>query len=158
MRHTKHLWRAGIAIVLFICIFMVIRYLNIPASWGLYGFYRADNVAEQMDKPIRYGGRDSCSKCHEKEKGLLANDRHAGLSCESCHAPLSSHVFEGKRIAPMAKNKTYAICLRCHEKLVGRPAEFPQIVLKEHIEEMGAEFKHDVCFNCHNPHSPKEGL
>jgi hypothetical protein len=40
--------------------------------------------------------------------------------------------------------------------VLGRPEKFPQVVLEQHLSDLGAgppEGK--VCLDCHDPHSPK---
>jgi len=39
-----------------------------PDSFGVYGPYRADAIAEAAFVPIRHGTNASCFKCHSHEK------------------------------------------------------------------------------------------
>jgi hypothetical protein len=52
----------------------------------------------------------------------------------------------------MAVDRSFTLCARCHRKIDGRPATFPQVVLEQHVPG-GLEGR--VCLECHDPHSPK---
>src|SRR5208282_996903 len=46
---------------------------------------------------------------------------------------------------------TRKLCTLCHERMTGRPAQQPQIVVADHA---GTQ----LCTVCHNPHSPTLNL
>jgi nitrate reductase cytochrome c-type subunit len=52
--------------------------------------------------------------------------------------------------------KDKAICLSCHQRVVGMPSTFRAIDPTKHLEEQGAAdvSSPDVCFECHSGHSP----
>ena len=52
----------------------------------------------------------------------------------------------------MPVDRSYTLCARCHRKIEGRPAKFPQVVLDQHVP---AALEVGICLQCHNPHSPK---
>ncbi|MDF1562728.1 MAG: cytochrome C [Deltaproteobacteria bacterium] len=157
-RHSKHLYRAVIVIVGGLIAIFSSRLLLMPKSFGEHGWYRFDNVAEQMAKPVKHGGNASCKSCHGEQSEQHDGAGHATVPCESCHAPLATHVKEKKKSADMKVERTYKLCARCHQKLEARPKDFPQVVLKEHLEDQGETLEGDVCLNCHQPHAPLEDL
>jgi hypothetical protein len=129
------------------------RSFLVPPSYGLYGPYRFDNVAEQASiRPPLHGGAASCGECHEDRSKAVAAGGHRTVSCEVCHAPLGKHVRGGDVVAPMAVDRSFTLCARCHRKIDGRPAAFPQVVLEQHVQ--GA-LEGRVCLDCHDPHAPK---
>lgn len=157
MEHSKHLARMIILVVLVLVVFHIARTLFTPSSFGKYGHYRADNVTEQMAEPVVHGGAASCEACHAERNAQLRGGAHATVECEVCHAPLASHVKDSGKIGEMPRNRSHALCLRCHDKLDARPERFPQIQVDEHLEKMGATMGPEVCVGCHDSHDPKMG-
>ena len=156
IRHTKHYFRAGFLVFVGLLLFLLVRGLLIPSSFNKYGFYRADNVKEQMAKSVHYGSPDICADCHsdvwqQKQKGP-----HKPVPCQDCHAPLSEHVDleKGELVGPMPIQRTVKLCLRCHLKLPSRPSTFPQIDLEDHLAKVPDAHKPEVCLSCHSPHDP----
>ncbi|GAB4304818.1 MAG: cytochrome c [Myxococcota bacterium] len=156
--HSKHLLRAIALIFIALIGGLFLRGFLIPKSFGQYGFYRGDNVEQQRNLPIMHGERASCQPCHEAEFAKVMEAKHKNVQCENCHAPLANHISEGKKIAPMPKDRKATLCIRCHERLAARPKDHPQVEILKHVEEMGEKFSPEICLNCHSPHSPKEGL
>jgi formate-dependent nitrite reductase cytochrome c552 subunit len=154
LRHAKHALRAFIALVVALVAIVLGRSAFVPVSWGQYGSYRAANVPQQMALSPMHGGNASCTTCHDTEPAALAAGPHATLSCESCHAPLAAHVQDDEKIADMPKRKSAELCLQCHSQLDARPSTHPQIVARQHLDEMGVEFTEESCFDCHSPHAP----
>ena len=133
-----------------------------------YGHYRGDSVAEiASDKP-KYEGPAYCESCHTQQfaewsKGVHNSVDHGKVvKCETCHGAaggrdtrgMFEHVAVGtdhpnglKLVVPAETTK---LCTLCHERIVGRPAQQPQIVVAEHA---GTQ----QCIVCHNAHSPKIG-
>ncbi len=133
----------------------------VPASFGAKGFYRYDSLAEHMDKPLIHGGRDACVSCHQTVVETESKGKHASQSCEVCHAPLSTHVKDGQKIATMPSNATCQWCGICHSKLQARPASFPQIDIGEHLVKNGViaagePIPEEACTTCHDAHNPME--
>lgn len=157
MSHSKHVARMIILVVLALAVFHIVRTLFTPVSFGRYGHYRADNVAEQINRPVVHGGAGSCQTCHGERNEQVRSGAHIRVECETCHAPLAFHVKDGVKTGDMVQNRSAALCLRCHEKLEGKPPSFPQIQSTEHLSKMGAAAGIDVCLNCHNAHDPKIG-
>jgi hypothetical protein len=158
MEHARHVFRAILVLVVVIAVVAIGRGFLVPKSYGLFGAYRADNVQEQMNvRAPRHGGVASCATCHAPQAVKRAAGGHKTVSCEICHGPLSRHVTEGKRTAPMPVDRSYTLCARCHRKVLARPDKFPQVVLEQHLQEQQAAgpVEGKICLDCHDPHSPK---
>ncbi len=153
MEHARHVFRVVLVLLLGLIVVVIGRSLLIPRSYGTYGNYRFDNVAEQAAaRPPLHGGARSCADCHDDRYAALGKGRHATVSCEVCHAPLGKHVRDGDVVAKMPVDRSVRLCANCHRKLDGRPAKFPQIVLEKHVDGgLGPK----GCLDCHDPHSPK---
>jgi len=152
--HAKHVVRAFLLLIVGVIALVMLRWFLVPESWGTTGWYRGDNVAEQMAKPVRHGGDDACLECHDQEHEAHAAAGHASVRCEGCHAPVVRHVTDGEWVAPMPVQREAELCLNCHRWLEARPHDFPQIRPREHVSEQGGEYGPEVCFDCHNPHEP----
>lgn len=157
MEHARHVFRALLVLGVVIAAVSIGRGFLVPRSYGLYGPYRADNVAEQMEvRAPRHAGVAACAACHPAQAGKRAAGRHATVSCEVCHGPLSRHVSAGKRSAAMPVDRSFVLCARCHRRITGRPETFPQVVLDRHVADQGGgAVEGKVCLDCHDPHSPR---
>ena len=153
MEHARHVFRVALVVLLALVAVLVARGLLVPKSFGLYGPYRHDNVAEQMNvrKPA-HGGPASCGECHGDEFKIRSAGAHKTVSCEVCHGPLAFHVKDDGSVEAPPIDRSYTLCARCHRRIVGRPAKFPQVVLEEHVS---GPLEGKICLSCHNPHSPK---
>ena len=153
MEHSRHVFRVLFALLVVIVAVVVGRTLLVPKSYGMYGSYRFDNVAEQMAaRPPLHGGVQSCAECHDERVATLLKGSHAKVSCEVCHGPLGRHVKDGELLAKMPIDPSPRLCGYCHRKIDGRPQKFPQVVFEKHVEGgLGPK----GCIACHDPHSPK---
>lgn len=168
MQNSKHVFRALFLIIIWGIVFLVVRGLMIPDSYGEFGHYRGDNVAEQRAKSPVHGRLDSCDSCHAKQAETIHRGKHSTVPCQDCHAPLNA-VNPGypkeppvphtdgnkKKTAAMPVNRKARLCERCHEKLESKPKGFPQVVPAEHLQQVGGEDGDEACVNCHTPHDPK---
>jgi hypothetical protein len=154
LRHAKHIFRVFLLLVVAVVALVLGRDFLVPPTFGQYGHYRAANVEQQRSHPVRHGGDESCKPCHAAQYDAHAAGPHAVVRCELCHAPVSVHVADGKKIAAMPIHKTADLCALCHERLEARPTSQPQIQLKQHVLEKGGEPSPEACFDCHDPHSP----
>ena len=154
LRHTKHIFRVGLLFLVVLVTLLLGRSLFVPDTWGQYGWYRAASVVEYTNQLARHGGSESCRECHEDEFNTLTEAGHRSLACELCHAPLITHAVDGDKTADMPIQTTNELCTRCHQALMARPASFPQVQLRQHVEENDGEYSPVVCFDCHEPHSP----
>ncbi len=153
MEHGRHVFRVLFVLLIAIVAIVVGRQLLIPKSYGLYGPYRFDNVAEQASvrAPV-HGGAASCAQCHDDKAKVHSTGAHKGVSCEICHGPLGKHVKDGDVVAKPSIDRSFTLCARCHRKILGRPEKFPQVVLSQHVQ---SPLEGKVCLECHDPHSPK---
>lgn len=156
MEHSKHIIRAVMLVVLAGVLFILVRHLVTPKSFGAYGHYRFDSVAEHASRPLKHGAPDACNDCHEEEATVRASGKHASVSCEVCHAPLSTHVTDDEKTAPMLVRRSNELCGWCHQKLVARQSTFPQVHMIDHVIEGGAELTEAACLECHDAHNPSE--
>ncbi len=155
LRHTKHIFRVFLLLVLGIVAIVLGRSLFVPPSWGIYGWYRADNVEEQRQHPVVHGGDASCKSCHEEALAKHQSGPHQVVRCEACHAPLAIHVAQDKKAADMPTSRSRDVCLRCHRQLEARPDDFPQVQPRQHVDENGGEWSEEACLDCHEAHQPK---
>ena len=155
MEHTKHIARAGLLLVLAAVAFVVVRHFAIPESFGMYGHYRFDSVREHAGKALVHGAPGVCRECHQEQAEALAEGGHSSVSCEVCHAPLDTAFDEDQHAPRMKVQESLKLCGWCHQRLVARPKDFPQVVLEEHVTAGGMELIEGVCLECHDdPHNP----
>ena len=127
-------------------LFIVVTWVAEPESFGWYGHYRADALAELAAKPTVYVPRDACAECHDDVAKTHGDGVHSKISCQSCHGPGNKHVEEPST-ENISKPVIAVTCLRCHEQSFAKPKKFPQIVPAEHTEGK-------VCNTCHIVHNP----
>jgi cytochrome c553 len=161
----KHITRLVLLLVAFGGAAYAAKVYFTADSFYAYGHYRGNSVAEiASDKP-RYKGSQYCESCHAEEYTEWSQGVHHSVKvgkvvqCEVCHGAaggrdtggLFEHVATGVDHPASGKlaipTDTRKLCPLCHEKIVGRPSEQPQIVIAEHA---GTK----QCTACHNPHSP----
>jgi hypothetical protein len=169
MEHTKHLWRAIIILIVLVAGYLLGRGFLVPGSFGQYGYYRGENLREQMNIRVpRHGvGIESCAYCHDDIVDNIKQTPHRVINCESCHAPLRSHIdypsieefladpgqFEWT--AEMEIHSAQELCIKCHDYQLAKPPDYKAIVVVEHLEERGMKIGPDVCLECHDPHDPE---
>jgi len=145
-KDAGHLFRLAAVFVAGLLIFLVIRGFLVPKSFGQFGHYRANAVAEIAARPIKFAGHESCEGCHADVLDKKKNGKHAGVNCEACHGPQAQHVDDPTSVKP-AKLDTAVLCARCHEANAAKPRNFPQVDTEEHSTGL-------PCDTCHQPHSP----
>jgi hypothetical protein len=145
-KDSGHIVRLAIAFAVVFLVFLLIRAHFIPKSFGQYGHYRGNALAELSSKPISYAGHQACEDCHGEVVLMKTAGKHTGVNCEACHGPLAGHVENPAVVTPQLPD-TAVLCARCHEANIAKPKNFPQVVSAEHSG--GA-----VCKSCHQPHSP----
>ena len=59
-KDTEHLVRLAGACILVLIVFLLIRQHFIPKSFGQYGHYRGNALAELSAKPLVYAGHKTC--------------------------------------------------------------------------------------------------
>lgn len=126
--------------------YLVARSFLTPASFGQYGWFRANAMGEIASLPRSYAGRKACAECHDDEQKKLAQKEHKTLSCEGCHGPALAHV-DNPDVKPDIL--TFSHCTRCHEANPSRPKWHKQISSRTH-------YPGQKCTECHVPHQPSE--
>jgi hypothetical protein len=142
-----HLVRMAGLFVIGVTAFVVLRWLMVPADFGLLGHYRAGAVTDNMKPSPVFAGQAACVECHADVAELRAKGRHAGVACEACHGALAAHASNPdgqKSVRPDSRNT----CISCHSANISKPASFPQVVPAEHAPD-------GSCAACHVVHNPK---
>ena len=158
MEHAKHIIRAVLLLVIVVVVLIVARHFAIPESYGgPHGQYRLDSVGEYAAQAPAHGEVGVCADCHDREAEAKSAGKHSSVSCDVCHAPLADHVQAGQRVAEMPIRRSYSLCAWCHQRLDARPAEFPQVVLPDHVTEQETQMSENVCLECHDDaHNPSD--
>jgi hypothetical protein len=149
LKDAGHLFRLVGVFLAGLVLFLVVRALLVPKSFGKYGHYRGNAIAEIAARPIHYAGHQACEGCHTDIHDVKSMGMHKGVACESCHGPLAAHADDPASVTP-PKLDTLSLCPRCHQENIAKPKTFPQVNAMEHSS--GA-----ACNTCHKPHSPAIG-
>jgi Cytochrome c554 and c-prime len=144
-KDAEHLLRVAAVFVVGVVLFFLMRAILVPRSFGQYGHYRGNSIAEIAAQPVAFAGHQSCEACHADVAGVKNAGKHAGVNCEACHGALAQHADDPSLQPP--KLDTAVLCARCHGVNGARPKDFPQIVAEEHSAGLS-------CETCHQPHSP----
>jgi len=169
-KHT-HLWRAGLLGVIVIALFLTVRTLVVPDSYGAIGRYRGDAVKEEAAREPYLPTREQCGACHKQQYDAVRAGVHKLVHCRHCHGLAKGHieqctqaaqktpgvcVTEGKAAENFLTKMDYQRCTHCHEKRGGPPQDFPLIVISEHLIEMESDDPKDpaACAECHDNHDP----
>ena len=142
-----HIKRLMLVFILFISIFLGVRYLLVPESFGKYGHYRADSLTENENLEIHYAGHKACFDCHQDVEDAKVLDVHKEIRCEICHGPGQKHVLSAEA-ADINKPGGREFCGSCHSR---NPARNPEVIHQVDLEEHNKEKN---CIECHNPHQP----
>jgi hypothetical protein len=145
-RDSAHLIRLAAVFLFGILAFIALRAAVIPKSFGQYGHYRGDALKEITSRPVSYAGHETCEGCHPDVLDVKSKGVHAHVNCESCHGPAAKHAEDPTGVQAQ-KPDVSALCARCHEANIAKPAGFPQIKMKDHVGG-------PACNTCHPPHSP----
>ena len=144
-KDAGHLLRFAFLFVIAFAVFLFLRYLVVPKTFGEYGHYRGAAIAEIAAKPIHFAGHQTCETCHADIATTKSSGKHAGVNCEACHGPLANHANDPASVQP-AKLDTAVLCIRCHAASAAKPKNFPQIA-EDHSGGL-------ACETCHQPHNP----
>jgi hypothetical protein len=134
---------------IFIGLFLLIRHLLIPDSFGEYGHYRGNSIKENAEFTMNYAGKEACAECHDDMAAIIASDAHHGLSCEVCHGPELDHATYADSIRAF-KPSGRKFCGLCHAL---HPARNPKVIVQIDLNDHNAD---QDCVECHNPHKPWE--
>jgi len=159
MWHFNHIIRLGVVLIAVVIGFFIARLFFVPESFGTYGSYqygyhRGDSDAEQATLYAYYQGTEKCAKCHEQLMQESSSGGHAAVACETCHGYWQAHNKNTKDT--VSRDTSVELCMRCHEKVIGRPDYLPQIsTFAQHMKDQEEAFELDLtCIDCHNPHVP----
>jgi hypothetical protein len=148
LRDAEHLLRVAGVCLLGVLGFAAARAYFVPHSFGQYGHYRGDSIAEIAARPIVHAGHETCEGCHSDVFETKKAGKHARVACEACHGPQARHAqLDDPSSAKPPRPDTVVLCVRCHEANPAKPPKFPQVVSKEHSGGM-------ACGECHKAHTP----
>lgn len=132
--------------IIIMAVFISIRGLFIPATFGDLGHYRAASIDSIAALEISYAGYKACDECHDDIAISKAESYHQNVNCESCHGPAASHIeSEGEILPHVPRDRDH--CLICHVYNPAKPTGFPQIDPIAHNPVK-------PCIACHDPHVP----
>jgi hypothetical protein len=141
--------RLVLAFAIFISLFILVRHLLVPDTFGEYGHYRGASLIDNAQPEIHYAGQQACLDCHPDIEELKAMDVHSDIRCETCHGPGQKHV-ESMDANDIFKPSEREFCGMCHAKNAAkRETAIFQVDLEKH--NTGKK-----CIECHNPHQPWE--
>ncbi len=135
--------------VVLVSIFLILKYLMTPESFGQYGHYRGKALDEVAAYPTKYVGSETCYDCHDSIVLAKSEGPHSGIGCESCHGPGFKHI-EDPETEKLDKPNTRAFCAHCH---AFNKARSEKAITQQNILEHNPE---DNCTECHNPHQPQQ--
>ncbi len=152
----KHIRRLIALLVAGALLFVAGRYYFPPKSFWAYGHYRGDSVTEIAAAQPTFVNPESFSTPYPKVYEIWSTGIHKVVKCQICHiaadksrysaSPVSAVTLATTMPLPMPGDSR-KLCVKCHEKIAGRPDYMTQIVLASHHSEQ-------ACTACHNPHSP----
>jgi hypothetical protein len=145
-KDAGHLFRLAGVFLLGVLVFLGIRGFMVPKSFGQYGHYRGNALADIAARPISFAGHQTCETCHSDVFDKKKDGRHAHVNCEACHGALAKHADDPTSVQP-PKLDAAVLCVRCHEANAAKPKTFPQVASEEHSNGL-------ACDTCHQPHSP----
>jgi hypothetical protein len=173
-KDTLHLWIIAALLLGGVFVFVAARAIVVPDSYDEFGPFRGDAIREASALKRVLPTFEECLECHTKKRDLFAKSAHQKVSCVHCHGVVAAHMQNCSSArqkvagqpsaetkcepAPETPENLAQICLDCHKHLIGRPQDFPQIILKEHLEdnEPDQPSAPRVCLECHLPHDPAE--
>ncbi len=141
---------AGIGLFAAVLVGVVAVVVVVPRVYGEYGFHPEENARSWAALTPQYADTAICQSCHEPQYAAWQGERHASVSCESCHGPLAEHAATAPREASAGSlgivTPDEGLCAICHEQSPAKPIGFKQVDLAEH-------FSGGACLGCHDSHS-----
>ncbi len=154
-----------------IVLFLIMRQVLKPDSFGELGHYRSKAIQENKMRELHYAGSVNCLKCHEAIRTDKAQGSHAKLKCEVCHGPGLKHALYAEKFKDgqlpdslkMYKPSERKECALCHQINAARIKMVFDTINNSMIKQINAmehnyadadtkvEYK---CIECHNPHQP----
>lgn len=145
-RSYEHLIRLAALFAAGVALFLVVRWVLVPADYGQFGPYRASALVQNQLRPIAFAGQVSCVECHTDVAEARKTNAHARIGCESCHGPLARHAADpevaGRRPDPRTT------CAVCHVPSAAKPPWFKTVNFAEHADA-------GPCTACHPAHAPR---
>lgn len=145
-RSYEHLIRLAALFAAGVALFLVVRWVLVPADYGQFGPYRAGALVQNQLRPIAFAGQVSCVECHTDVAEARKTNAHARIGCESCHGPLARHAADpavaGRRPDPRTT------CAVCHVPSAAKPPWFKTVNFAEHADA-------GPCTACHPAHAPR---
>lgn len=138
--------------IVFIGLFLIVRQLLIPDSFGQYGHYRGDALLEIASQEMKVANKAMCVDCHYDVQEIIENDVHAELSCIICHGAGLDHV-EYPETDNIEKVGGRELCGSCHGLNPARPID---MIFQVDLSTHNPEFEN--CTDCHHPHQVWEGI
>ena len=145
-KDSGHIFRLAAVFIVGLAIFVAVRALLVPRSFGKYGHYRGDAIGEIASRPVNFAGHQACEDCHADVLTKKTAGKHARVACEACHGALANHAADPASVTPI-KLDAAVLCARCHQANAAKPTTFPQVQAEEHSGGI-------ACDTCHQPHSP----
>ena len=147
-KDIEHLVRLAAVMAIALIAFVTLRALVVPHSFGQYGHYRGDAIAEIAARPVAFAGHDTCEACHVDVVEQKKQGKHVVVPCEACHGAQAQHAGadDPSTVKPVLLD-TSILCARCHTTSAAKPKGFPQVVPADHSNGM-------PCDSCHQPHNP----
>ena len=167
----QHIKRLIGVFAVFLILFLVLRHVLKPDSFGELGHFRARAIYENSLRPMHYTVADSCTKCHKDIRSDKDLGFHNKLKCEVCHGPGLKHatyagMFKNKELPDsltLYKPGERKDCAICHNRNMARiKIQFDTInttmvhqvdVMKHHVTNPKTS-EALKCIDCHNPHQP----
>lgn len=146
LQMPPQLFRLLLLAVGIVVVYGIARYVLTPTSFGQYGWYRGEALAEVASREPLFAGKKACDECHSDEYQKVAKFEHKTVSCEACHGVGRAHA-DNPDVA-IAK-LTFSHCVRCHEADPSRPKWLKQVSSRVH-------YPGQRCTECHVPHQPNE--
>lgn len=146
-KDVEHLIRLAVVMLLALVLFVVLRAAVVPKSFGQFGHYRGNAIAEIAARTPAFAGHEVCEGCHTDVVDQKKLGRHVNVPCEACHGAQGRHADDPASVKPQLPD-TAIICARCHEANSAKPRGFPQVVSADHSGGV-------ACNTCHKPHTPK---
>jgi hypothetical protein len=167
----QHIKRLILVFVVFIVLFLILKHILKPDSFGKLGHYRAVSIHENSIRPLHYAGAVNCSNCHDSIRLIKAEGFHAKLNCEVCHGPGLKHALYAEQFKngqlpdslTLTKPNERRDCAVCHEINAARikivfdtinNTMVKQVNVMEHFLMSKKTKMEKKCVLCHNPHQP----
>ncbi len=111
LKDARHLLRVAALSAAGLLVFLLVRSQFVPKSFGQYGHYRGNALAEVASRPVAFAGHQVCEGCHADVMEAKKAGKHAGVNCEACHGALAKHADDPASVVPQLPD-TGVLCAR----------------------------------------------